>query len=599
MAIQLKIQIRGIKKPPVWRRLIIPESFTFAQLHLTIQHAFGWWDEHLYQFQKSPYDDGWRIESSEHDNEIDWNDDPLEAEKTNVSKFVKQYGLTKFVYVYDFGDDWVHDITVEDTEYKYVGSVPQCLGGKGACPPEDCGGIWGYEEMKEDMDKDEYTYFSLEDTNETLQHMSSTKHSLEEKEDENDEFWEEENIPQSCTLMDIVSRLDKESIKEYANALFLDMGQAIKVKDLRARYVQQILDNPKRILSMLPFEEFCMLQSLHENPHPKNLIRYIGSEIDELLIKYGLVDEWNMRDSKCIQIPTDLLEAIVPYIDKLHDDENYHIKVSIESFVTGMANTYGMVSRSFVLQEMVRHEIVDSVSDAAAELSFATLQSLQLQELYYESDDYESEPDNDNCYYVSRFVDYWPIALIEGREKYSDIVSNYKYFSIKELLTASEHLPVAPNAKQEEFCNFLTNKLKIKGLDVTITCHDIWFYEINQSEALPYYYDIERYFEEEVLDTYNCPNGLRAEAWEKLNDYLNNMPHWQLMGHTPQETGVLLSKYNGDNDTRKKPSLLDHVNKNLFDALTPTKPYVANKTPRPNDPCPCGSGKKYKKCCGK
>lgn len=196
MALQLKIQIRGIKKPPVWRRLIIPESFTFAQLHLTIQNAFGWWDEHLYQFQKSPYDDGWRIESSKHKNEIDSDDYPLEAEKTNVLKFVKQYGLTKFVYVYDFGDDWVHNITVEDAEYKYAGSAPLCLDGKGACPPEDCGGIWGHEELKEEMDKDEYTYFSLEETNETLKHMVSTHHGVEGKEDEdniNDNNWEDED----------------------------------------------------------------------------------------------------------------------------------------------------------------------------------------------------------------------------------------------------------------------------------------------------------------------------------------------------------------------------------------------------------------------
>ena len=61
MTIQFKIQIRDIKKPPVWRRIVIPENFTFHDLHNTIQSAFGWWDEHLYQFQRHQFDGGWCV----------------------------------------------------------------------------------------------------------------------------------------------------------------------------------------------------------------------------------------------------------------------------------------------------------------------------------------------------------------------------------------------------------------------------------------------------------------------------------------------------------------------------------------------------------
>lgn len=61
MTIQFKIQIRDVKKPPVWRRIVIPGNFTFHDLHYTIQTAFGWWGEHLYQFQRHPFDGGWDI----------------------------------------------------------------------------------------------------------------------------------------------------------------------------------------------------------------------------------------------------------------------------------------------------------------------------------------------------------------------------------------------------------------------------------------------------------------------------------------------------------------------------------------------------------
>lgn len=150
MNYQLKIQIRGITKPPVWRRVIIPAEYTFHQLHCVIQEAFGWEYEHLYQFQEKPYDRGWQIKEKieDIDSMFDFmSADVLDSEQTKVGEFLRDKGLKKFVYIYDFGDDWFHDITIEDiTEETAI--YPRCINGKGACPPEDCGGVMGYEEMK-------------------------------------------------------------------------------------------------------------------------------------------------------------------------------------------------------------------------------------------------------------------------------------------------------------------------------------------------------------------------------------------------------------------------------------------------------------------
>ena len=154
MTLTFKIQLRGITKPPVWRRLSIPGSYTFANLHEAIQEAFGWEYEHLYQFNRAPYDGGWAVKDPEaieaemHSLFGEMDRESYNAEKVRVIDFLKKKNLSKFVYVYDFGDDWIHDLTLESIDEDASLVHPVCLAGKGACPPEDCGGPYGYEAMK-------------------------------------------------------------------------------------------------------------------------------------------------------------------------------------------------------------------------------------------------------------------------------------------------------------------------------------------------------------------------------------------------------------------------------------------------------------------
>lgn len=162
MAILLKIQIKGITKPPVWRRLLIPDSFDFRQLHYAIQLAFDWGNEHLYQFQKQAYSDGWCISEPEEDGGMGFfSCESMPAKKINVRKFIEHRGLEKFVYVYDFGDDWIHQIIVEQLTDEVL-QLPCCLAGKGATPPENCGGPYNYEYLKELKSKHKKTNEELE-----------------------------------------------------------------------------------------------------------------------------------------------------------------------------------------------------------------------------------------------------------------------------------------------------------------------------------------------------------------------------------------------------------------------------------------------------
>jgi len=110
MTLTFKIQIRGIKKPPVWRRLEIPGSYTFEEFHLAIQESFGWWNYQLYQFEKSPFGNDWVVKKPDED-DAELDNDALDSEKTRVFDFLMKTHLTKFAYVYDFGDSWVQRCT--------------------------------------------------------------------------------------------------------------------------------------------------------------------------------------------------------------------------------------------------------------------------------------------------------------------------------------------------------------------------------------------------------------------------------------------------------------------------------------------------------
>jgi hypothetical protein len=136
---QLKITLQGIK-PLIWRQVQVKDC-TLATLHEVIQVAMGWEFSHLYDFEVA----GERYGDPGIGDDLEWNSD----RKMKLSQIVRG-GHRNFTYVYDMGDNWQHTITVEGTlapepKAKY----PRCIGGARACPPEDCGGVWGYEEFLE------------------------------------------------------------------------------------------------------------------------------------------------------------------------------------------------------------------------------------------------------------------------------------------------------------------------------------------------------------------------------------------------------------------------------------------------------------------
>lgn len=147
---QFKIVLKNIK-PKIWRLIQVPENYNFWDLHVAIQDAMGWEDDHLHQFDMKDPTTGDKVqigipyESSFAGCEI------IPGNKARIS----EYFLTpkdKAIYEYDFGDGWEHEIVLEKILPADDGvNYPKCIAGERACPPEDCGGPWGYEDLLEIM----------------------------------------------------------------------------------------------------------------------------------------------------------------------------------------------------------------------------------------------------------------------------------------------------------------------------------------------------------------------------------------------------------------------------------------------------------------
>jgi hypothetical protein len=171
---QIKVTLND-SKPPIWRRFLVPDSISLHQLHTILQIVMGWTNSHLHQFI---IDGEYYGEPEEEDG---YSEELKNEKRFRLNQFVTRKGF-KFIYEYDFGDSWEHTVLVEAILPIEKGKQdPVCLEGKRACPLEDIGGVWGYddflkalsdpkhpehddmvEELGEDFDPE---FFDIEDVN--------------------------------------------------------------------------------------------------------------------------------------------------------------------------------------------------------------------------------------------------------------------------------------------------------------------------------------------------------------------------------------------------------------------------------------------------
>ena len=139
---RLRIILNDVDPQPM-RHIEVPLKIRLDRLHEVIQAAMGWTDTHLYEFRVG--DTGWGVPDPD-----GFYDGPMDAKKMTLEKLLDQTATRTIQYVYDFGDDWDHSIRIERVNEATQGvTYPRLLKATGACPPEDVGGAWGYEEFLE------------------------------------------------------------------------------------------------------------------------------------------------------------------------------------------------------------------------------------------------------------------------------------------------------------------------------------------------------------------------------------------------------------------------------------------------------------------
>jgi len=146
---QLKILICNIY-PPIWRRILILNRSTLRDLHKSIQKWFNWSDYHLYEFYFYLGKDFYSRTSIRGSGGLlgpKIPDPKLNEEEIRLCDVFTEY-TKKIWYLYDFGDNWEHEITLERIfPYREGFKESICVGGDRAAPPEDCGGVWGYQDI--------------------------------------------------------------------------------------------------------------------------------------------------------------------------------------------------------------------------------------------------------------------------------------------------------------------------------------------------------------------------------------------------------------------------------------------------------------------
>lgn len=133
---QLQVALKGIR-PLIWRRFLIASTASLQDVHIVLQIVMGWTDSHMHEFAKGQ--DRYGVPDK------DFPSDMHDEAKCRLDQVLKEE-KEKLIYTYDFGDSWDHEIVLEKIlPFETKTKLPVCLEGGRACPPEDIGGLPGYE----------------------------------------------------------------------------------------------------------------------------------------------------------------------------------------------------------------------------------------------------------------------------------------------------------------------------------------------------------------------------------------------------------------------------------------------------------------------
>ncbi len=552
MGYQLKITIKD-SHPPIWRRILVPSHITFYDLDDIIEAAFGWQHEHMFAFN---FGNRW----------MEFIGAPIPEDDDNAEECIDGWleEGDSFRYTYDFGDDWVHTIKVEK-EVPYEKRYPQVIKFKGPNMIEDCGGIWGFYEQI-----DEAEPFDMEAVNERF----ST--------------W---NFPETYSVHDDLLGEDEEVLWELQKQMEEredGLRQLLPPpKTLDEIYMHYTKDNLKQIARMYGYKGY---HKLSKKELAVQLAEYL---LDTSFLEKQLLNtsEDEFRFFKCaieeqgISMTEELLQNYLLLITY----GGFHPAYDFYQVSLDVQEKFKEICTPEFCQECTKRQKFTTYCDGALYL-YGVLPVEKLVEIYhlYEKDDMDVKEAEGR---IERMIQRGePYALKEGflmdeelaeRDLFQCVLKKQEGCSYyipeekEEFLTYGEYECQEPDENTEFFVRYLQKKLRRNGPEALML-----FYEIQ--DGLRMNLSVEELAG--ILLDRNCtissPQQMQ-EVVEQILKFGNYTRKWDYRGHTNAEV------------QREKAETFAERNKNKVIGFPGAKKVY------PNDPCPCGSGKKFKHCCKK
>ncbi len=395
-------------------------------------------------------------------------------------------------------------------------------------------------------------------------------------------------MKQDKTLLKIVQRLQRKELIRYASNLGMECDETWDISKLRKAYTEFILSDSKKLLLMLPKADLDIIRKAKGGKAGEGIDR-VNDHLTPIMVLYGLAD-W-----------------------ALEYDHNQQ-RMSVEIIVEGLANILGIVTQDEIRKYLKLLMQNDNDKEAVKAFEIIRQYSLLLDSMEYAGDLENAE--NEDIRFVSRYGWEDKRKMEQFIAQHSKKIDSMREFSLEELAKASGILfPFIPNPKMDEFMHFLTRQIGLSEASAHIVCFNLWYYKIHYGEYALDDMPMELHFLSHALTAgkQELTDRLAEEGMQHLADFANNLPLWHLRGFTaadyPTESfvpklstkeplGPMLRKlkkeaYLMTDILNGKTSLPNHA-----ESSTEENPWEGQKIGR-NDPCPCGSGLKYKKCHGK
>ena len=387
------------------------------------------------------------------------------------------------------------------------------------------------------------------------------RRKLEEKREQ--KLWKEINIP--AKLVDTLSNLSKTELDKIRQNLYLQNLSALKKSDLVNKMVSLIPAKFEDTICKLDQSRYDLMKVIVKNDG------YIaGDNISiskvEALMGYGLIFPGYYNEQKILFMPSELVELF-------KNIDGYEFKKAVRRNTELINLTYGLLFYCGVIDAWRANNMVAKLT--GEEINFLEYMGV----MSFANDFYEQAEQTYYGYQDYRVSD--PKMIIEEQKKRPDI--DYYPFTKKQLLKAGQPGYIERTPAVNSLTDFLLEHYDFSNEEIEEILRDLTIIINMESRPTAIFSYLEELLELPSLE-------VAQELADKLMELHNNTRLWILKGHTPHEISHREKKHL--KPLPAVPFMLPQEDTNIFDIKTGAK--IGR-----NDPCPCGSGKKYKKCCGR